>query len=146
MLSTVLARTAVLAALVASGALAFGAAPLAAADETFCGRPSGEPAALQAAIAGAQGVKEIHRGPEYVAYQDEATQAVFTFSQAAQGPAHPAAVCRKPVKEGDNLTLQMVVVCKGEGQACQRLESDFKLLNAQMEAVIRNESGQPAQK
>ena len=117
-----------------------------AGDETFCGRAGGEPAALQDEISKSAGIKEIYRGVEYIAYQDEATQAVFTFSQAAQGPAHPAAICRKPVKEGDSITLQMVILCKGEGESCQRLESDFKLLNAKMEASIRNEAAEAATK
>ncbi len=108
----------------------------------FCGRATGDPAAILADVSKAAGIKEIHRGPEYIAYQDEATQAVFTFTQEGAGPAHPAAVCRKPVKDGENLTLQMVIVCKGDGAACQRLESDFKQLNAQMEAAIRNEAEQ----
>lgn len=120
------------------------ALPASAAD--FCGRASGAPDALQSEISKAAGVKEIFRGPEYVAYQDEATQAVFTFTQAAQGGAHPAAVCRKPVKDGDSITLQMVIVCKGDTESCQRLEGDFKLLNAKMEAAIRNEAGQAADK
>jgi hypothetical protein len=120
-----------------------------AADDpatAFCGRATGEPAAIQAAIVADKAFKEIHRGPEYIAYQDSTSQAVFTFSQGAQGPAHPAAICRKPVKDGDSMVLQMVIVCKGESAGCQRLESDFKLLNAQMEAAIRNEAGQPAPK
>lgn len=120
--------------------------PANAASDDFCGRPRGEPAALEAEISKAAGIKEIFRGPEYVAFQDEATQAVFTFTQAAQGGAHPSAICRKPVKEGDNLTLQMEIICKGGSDDCQRLESDFKLLNAKMEAAIRNEAGQPADK
>ena len=49
------------------------AAPAVAAD--FCGRASGEPGALQAEVSNAAGVKEIFRGPEYIAYQDEASQA-----------------------------------------------------------------------
>jgi len=107
----------------------------------FCGRDSGEPAGLEAAISKAAGVKEIYRGLEYVAYQDSATEAVFTFSLPAQGPAHPTAVCRKPVRDGDSITLQMVIVCKGETESCQRVESDFKLLNAKMVAAIRNQAG-----
>ena len=118
--------------------------PAAAAD--FCGRTTGEPDALQAEISKAAGVKEIFRGPEYIAFQDEASQAVFTFTQVAQGGAHPTAVCRKPVKEGDSITLQMVIICKGDTDSCQRLEGDFKLLNAKMEAAIRNEAAQAADK
>lgn len=133
------------AAIVALAVLAAGAHAHAQGTE-FCGRPTGEPAALEAEISKAAGVKEIFRGPEYAAYQDAATDAVFTFTQPGQGGAHPAAVCRKPVKEGDSLTLQMVIICKGGSDDCQRLESDFKLLNAKMEAAIRNEAGQAADK
>ena len=107
----------------------------------FCGRVGGEPAAIEAEVSNAAGMKEIFRGPEYVAYQNDSDQAVYTFTRAAQGGAHPAAVCRKPVKEGDSLTLQMVIICKGGIEDCQRLESDFKQLNASMEASIRNEAG-----
>ena len=124
--------------------LSIGAAH-AANDASFCGRPTGEPAVLQETISKDSAVKEVYRGAEYIAYQD-ATEAVFTFSQAAQGPAHPAAICRKPVRDGDNMILQMVIVCKGESDACQRLESDFKLLNAEMEASIRNQSAGAAEK
>jgi hypothetical protein len=120
------------------------AAQVAATD--FCGRPTASPEVLQAEISKAAGTKEIFRGAEYVAFQDEATQAVFTFTTPGQGAAHPAAVCRKPVREGDNMTLQMVIICKGAGDECQRLESDFKLLNAKMEAAIRNEAGIAADK
>jgi hypothetical protein len=122
------------------------AAPAVRAGDEFCGRPSGKADELLATISKAEGVKEIHRGPEYLAFQDGASQTVFTFTQAAQGPAHPTAVCRRPVKDGDNLILQMVIVCNGETEACQRLESDFKLLNAKMEAAIRNEAGEAAPK
>ena len=117
-----------------------------AAAADFCGRPSGEPDAMQAEISKAAGLKEIFRGPEYVAYQDETNQTVFTFTLPGQGGAHPTAVCRKPVKDGDNMTLQMVIICKGDTESRQRLEGDFKLLNAKMEAAIRNEAGQAADK
>lgn len=119
-----------------------GGAPAAAADVSFCGLPGGEPDAVRAAIAKTAGMKEIYRGAEYVAYQDATSEAVFSFTEAGQGAAHPSAICRKPVKVGDNLTLQMVIICKGLTDACQALESDFKLLNAKMEAAIRNQAGE----
>lgn len=121
------------------------AVPSAAAAD-FCGRPVDEPATLQAAIAKSDGVKQVFDGPEYVAYQDAASEAVYTFSRAAVGAAHPAAVCRKPVKSGETITLQMEIVCRGSSDACQRLESDFKLLNARMEAHIRGVAGDAAAK
>jgi hypothetical protein len=106
----------------------------------FCGRPTAEPDALLAAVTTA-GMRKIFEGPEYHAYQDPASEAVYTFTYQGVGPAHPAAVCRKPVRTGGDLTLQMVVVCRGAVDACQRLESEFKKLNAQMEAHIRGQAG-----
>ena len=101
---------------------------------------------LQEAAAKDPALKEIYRGAEYIAYQETGAEAVYTFSQAAQGLAHPAAICRKPVKDGDNMIIQMVIVCRGETSSCQALESDFKLLNAQMEAEIRNKAADTAAK
>ena len=132
---------------VAMAGLALGAGATSAwAAAEFCGRDLSEPADLEAAISKSAGFKEIYRGTEYVAYQDAASEAVFTFTLPGQGPAHPAAVCRKPVRDGDLLRLQMVIICKGNTESCQRLESDFKLLNAKMEAAIRNEAGQAGDK
>jgi hypothetical protein len=119
-----------------------GVAPaLAQQDTDFCGRPTAEASALRETISKAEGIKEIFRSAEYIAYEDSASQAVFTFTEPGQAQAHPAAVCRKPVKDGDNLLLQMRIVCGGSAVGCQSLESDFKLLNARMEAEIRNKAG-----
>ncbi len=122
-------------------ALLVGVSPALAQQGTdFCGRPTAGAVELRATIIKAEGIKEIYRGAEYVAYEEAATQTVFTFTEAGQGQAHPTAVCRKPVKDGDNLLLQMRIVCGGSSDGCQALESDFKLLNARMEAEIRNKS------
>jgi hypothetical protein len=118
-----------------------GAAPAQAQQGSdFCGRPTADAVALRETIIKAEGVKEIYRGAEYVAYEEAATQAVYTFTEPGQVQAHPAAVCRRPVKDGDNLLLQMRIVCGGSAVGCQALESDFKLLNARMEAEIRNKA------
>jgi hypothetical protein len=118
-----------------------GAVPSVAQQGTdFCGRPAADALALRETISKAEGIKEIFRSAEYVAYEEAATQAVFTFTEPGQVQAHPTAVCRKPVKEGDNLLLQMRIVCGGTPVGCQTLESDFKLLNARMEAEIRNKA------
>lgn len=126
----------------AQGAVPQGAVPQGAAG--FCGRPTGEPAALQEAIAKSEAVKQIYDGPEYIAFQDAKTEAVFTFTRAAAAQAHPAAVCRIPVRDGDLIRLEMAIVCRGTSDGCSRLESEFKKLNAQMEAHIRGQSGVPA--
>jgi hypothetical protein len=116
-----------------------------AAGDDFCGRPLADAVALRDVISKAKGITEIYRGAEYVAYEEAATLSVFTFSEPGQGQAHPAAVCRKPVKDGDSLILQMKIVCGGSGEGCQALESDFKLLNARMEAEIRNKAATAAE-
>jgi hypothetical protein len=135
-------RTAVCLGLAAALA---GLAPVpASAAEDFCGVPSGDPAAIMDGVMKMPGVKQAFNGPEYVAYSDPATETMFTFTRSGLGPAHPAAVCRKPVRAGDAITLQMVIVCRGAVDACQRLESDFKLLNAKMEAHIRGQTGAAA--
>jgi hypothetical protein len=126
---------------VATLALLSGAAPALAQQGTdFCGRATADAVALRETIAKAAGVKEIFRSAEYIAYEEAASQAVFTFTEPGQVQAHPAAVCRKPVKDGDNLLLEMRIVCGGSAVGCQALESDFKLLNARMEAEIRNKA------
>jgi len=107
----------------------------------FCGRPIGEPAALEEALAKADGVKKVYDGPEYYAFQDAKSEAMFTFTRPAQGPSHPAAVCRKPVKDGEHLKLQMEIVCRGTSKGCAALEAEFRKLNAQMEAHIQSAAG-----
>lgn len=129
---------------ISSGPVAAGQGAAAEGTAAFCGRPTGEPAALQEAIAKSDGVKQVYDGPEYVAFQDAKTEAVFTFTRAAAAQAHPAAVCRVPVRDGDLIKLEMAIVCRGTADGCSRLESEFKKLNAQMEAHIRGQSGAPA--
>jgi len=107
----------------------------------FCGRPTAEPAALEAAVAKADGVTKVYDGPEYFAFQDAKSEAMFTFTRPAQGPSHPAVVCRKPVKDGDQLKLQMEIVCRGTPAGCAALEAEFRKLNAQMEAHIQSAAG-----
>lgn len=139
-----LAGTTVFAAVLSTSAVVFAPLANAATGTEFCGRASGEPAVLLEEISKAEGFKQVHDGPQYIAYQDSKTETVFTFSRSGAGGAHPAAVCRRPVKDGEFVTLEMVVICRGAADACQRLESDFKLLNAQMEAHIRGQSGAAA--
>lgn len=118
--------------------LAMISAASAADPASFCGSGTGAPDALLQQVKGMAGVKEIHRDREFVAYQDPASQSVFTFTDAAHA-AHPAAVCRKPVQKGDQLEIEMAIVCKGPDAKCAALEQDFKLLNAKMQADINNQ-------
>jgi hypothetical protein len=60
---------------------------------------------------------------------------MYTFTVKGH-PAHPAAVCRKPVEQGDNLVITMSVVCDGEKEACAKLQNDFNVMTAKMQAEV----------
>lgn len=128
-------QRAAMAAFLAAG-LAAAAAPAARATG-FCGLESGEPDAIAGRVKAMPGITEVHRDKEYVAYQDPATSMVVTFTEPGH-PAHPTAVCRKPVQKGEALEIEMAIVCKGAERHCTQLEGDFKLLNAKMQAEINN--------
>ncbi len=109
-------------------------------NPSFCGLAAGKTGELATRVAAVAGIKEVFRNAEYVAYQDPASQTVFTFTAAGQA-AHPAAVCRRPLQKGEALELEMVIVCEGPERRCADLEGDFKLLNAKMQADINNQIG-----
>lgn len=116
--------------------IASSANPAGAADR-FCGLEGGTPDALATRVKAMPGIREVHRDKEYLAYQEPATSMVLTFTEPAH-PAHPAAVCRKPIQKGDTLEIEMAIVCQGAERHCTQLEGDFKLLNAKMQADINN--------
>ena len=62
---------------------------------------------------------------------------MYTFTTKGH-PAHPAAVCRRMVKEGESLLVKMEVVCDGEKEACDKLRNDFNVMNAKMQAEVDN--------
>lgn len=105
---------------------------------SFCGSETAAPDALLQTVKGMTGIKEIHRDREFVAFQEPGSSAVYTFTEPAHA-AHPAAICRKPVQKGDQLEIEMAIVCKGPDAKCGELEQDFKLLNAKMQADINNQ-------
>lgn len=99
--------------------------------ESPCARANGDPVALLAELTEKDKLPEVFRDAAYVALQDKSTWAMWTFTLPGQR-AHPAVVCRRPVQEGDVITLDMVVNCKGEPNACVGLSQEFKALNAIM--------------
>ena len=113
------------------------AGPTIAAAEAFCGDPSGKANELLARYSTAKGLKEVYKSDQFVAYSDDdkASTVTYTFTLKTHA-AHPAAVCRKLVKEGDALIVKMVVVCDGEAGACSNLNNDFNVLNAKMQAEV----------
>ena len=118
------------AALLLATAFAAGA-PAVTAQESPCARANTDPVELQKTLTGTDKLPEVFRDDNYLALQDKSTWAVWTFTQPSN-PAHPAVVCRRPVQEGDTITLDMVINCKGDGRACAQLDQDFRALNAKM--------------
>jgi hypothetical protein len=101
------------------------------ASESPCARASGDPVALLSELTEKDRLPEVFRDQAYVALQDKSTWAMWTFTLPGHR-AHPAVVCRRPVQEGDVITLDMVITCNGEPDACVGLSQEFKALNAIM--------------
>lgn len=124
-----------LAALLLSTGLGINAGT-AMAEPSLCERASSAaPDKLQSELTGNEKLPEVFRDDNYVALQDKETWAMWTFTLPAHA-AHPAVVCRRPVQEGETITLDMVINCQGEKTACNQLDVDFRALNARMAAEM----------
>jgi hypothetical protein len=113
----------------ALGALALaGGAALA---EELCGRPREAPDALYRRLTRTDKLAESFRDKAYVTVNDAARGTLWTFTVAGH-PAHPSAVCRRPVEEGGKLSIDMGIVCEAPDEECERLAQAFEALNAKM--------------
>ena len=113
------------------------AGPTIAAAEAFCGDTTAKAEELFARYSTAKGLKEVYKSDQFVAYSDDDKNSTVTYTFTVKAhAAHPAAVCRKLVKEGEALIVKMVVVCDGEAGACANLNNDFNVLNAKMQAEV----------
>lgn len=113
------------------------AGPTTAAAQEFCGDPTGKAEDLIARYSTKSGLKQVYTSDLYVAFSDDPTNAsvMYTFT-TKHNPAYPAAVCRKVVHEGDVLTVQMKVVCDGKDEPCAKLQNDFNVMTAKMQAEV----------
>jgi hypothetical protein len=113
------------------------AGPTTTAAQEFCGDPSGKAEELIARYSGKAGLHKIYTSDQYVAFADDPKKpaVMYTFT-TKRNPAYPAAVCRKPEQKGDTLTITMKVVCDGEKEACARLQNDFNVMTAKMQAEV----------
>jgi len=116
------------------------AGPTMAAAQEFCGDASGKAEDLIARYSSKAGLQKVYESDKYVAFSDDPKNAtvMYTFT-TKKNPAYPAAVCRKVVRQGDNLTIAMKVVCDGEQVACASLQNDFNVMNAQMQAQVNQQ-------
>ena len=113
------------------------AGPTLSAANEFCGEPSGKAEDLIARYSAQKNLKETYKSVDYVAYSDDEKNPTLVYTMTTKGhPAHPAVVCRKQDKDGDNIVLKMVVVCDGGKDACDKLRNDFNVMNAKMQAEV----------
>jgi hypothetical protein len=67
---------------------------------------------------------------------DLANHTVWSFTPSGH-PAHPSAVKRVSVKEGDSIGIQMSVLCQSTKEACDRLVAEFQALNERVRQSIQ---------
>jgi len=113
------------------------AGPTVTAAEAFCGDPTGKAQELIDRYSAKAGLKQVYKSDQYIAYSDDEKNSTVMYTFTVKGhSAYPAAVCRKPVQQGDNLIITMSVVCDGEKEACATLKNDFNVMTAKMQAEV----------
>ncbi|MEZ5899617.1 MAG: hypothetical protein AB7S74_06130 [Hyphomicrobium sp.] len=113
------------------------AGPTVSAAQGFCGDPTATAKDLIARYSSASNLKEVYKSKQYVAYSDNEKDPTLMYTFTVEGqPAHPAAVCRRIVKEGQQVIIKMDVVCDGEAESCSKLKNDFNVMTARMQADV----------
>jgi hypothetical protein len=112
-----------------------------ASARDLCGRPAEPPEALLDRLTKTEKLKEDFRDKSYVAISDKAKDTVWTFTVPGH-PAHPSAVCRRPVQDGDQMRLEMNVQCNAAEAECQKLVTAFQELNQRMLQELRKQQKQ----
>lgn len=117
--------------------------PTLAAAEGFCGEPTAKADELAKRYMGQEGLQKIDDGSkQYLTYTDDPKNASVMYNFSTEdNPAHPVAVCRKLVREGEQITLKYNVVCGGSEDACAKATSDFNVLIARMQAQVNQQVG-----
>jgi hypothetical protein len=111
--------------------------PTVTAAQAFCGDPTGKAEELIERYSSKPELKRVYKSDQYVAYSDDEKNSTVMYTFTVKGhPAYPAAVCRKPIQKGDNLVITMSVVCDGEKEACAKLQNDFNVMTAKMQAEV----------
>lgn len=113
------------------------AGPTMAAAQQFCGDVADKAEVLIDRYSKSADFKKVYESADYIAYADDekAPTVMYTFT-TSKNAAYPAAVCRRSVKEGENIVLKMEIVCDGKAEACGKLSKDFTNMNAVMQAEV----------
>lgn len=136
MKASAFARCAMVIAVAGVAGFAAGVGPASARD--LCGRPTESPQAMFERLTKTEKLKEDFRDKSYVAISDKAKDTVWTFTVPGH-PAHPSAVCRRPVQDGDQMRLEMNVRCDAVEAECQKLVKAFQELNQRMLQELRKQ-------
>ncbi len=113
------------------------AGPTIAKAEAFCGDPTGKADELANLYMAKAGLKQVDKSAEFLTYADDEKNPTVMYNFTTdKSPAHPSAVCRKFVKDGEQMTLKYNVVCGAEQNACAKLANDFNVLIARMQTSI----------
>jgi hypothetical protein len=91
-------------------------------------------AALEA-MRSKSGVKISTQGG-WTVIEDHSTLSLWSFPPPGH-PAYPAAVHRKVVQEGDNILVQMNVLCEAPKPACDAMVVEFQKLNGQVREDLK---------
>jgi hypothetical protein len=115
------------------------AGPTMTSAHEFCGAPLGKAEELIERYSKDPALKQVYTSNDYVAFADDAKNPtlMYTFTTKSH-EAYPAAVCRKPEREGDKLVIKMAVVCDGKADPCAKLKNDFNVMTAVMQAEVDN--------
>jgi len=118
-------------ALAVPAAIVLGLAVIPALAEDLCGRPMEAPEALFQRLVKTEKLPEVHRDKPYVALHDKNKNTTWTFTVAGH-PAHPSAVCRRLVQDGERWRIDMNASCSAPEAECEKLVNAFQELNQQM--------------
>lgn len=95
------------------------------ADEGDIGYPS-VTAARQALLARDDVRMSTENG--WLTIEDPAGMTLWTFTPESD-PAHPAAIKRSVIQDGERIVIRMDIRCEGDAAACDALENHFLSLN-----------------
>jgi hypothetical protein len=106
-----------------------------AASKTASDREYATVAIALEALRAKSGVK-ISDLSGWTVIEDRSTLSLWSFTPPSH-PAHPAAIHRKVVQEGDNIFVKMQVLCEAPKPACDKVVADFEDLNQRMTKALK---------
>lgn len=113
------------------------AGPTKSAAEGFCGEAMAGAKDLIARYSADAKLKQVYKSTQFIAYADDENNPTVMYTLTTDShPAHPAAVCRRIVKEGDSAVIKMTIACEGAAVECKSLTNEFNVMTAQMQAEV----------